>query len=202
MKTVAFAAVAAGLVALPVAAAPVELSFVGTFGADDEVALFDVEVEDIRSFVTLETASYAGGTLFDGTEVSAGGFDPVLSLFDASGALIATDNDSDDTVDPDTGADFDAFLRRPLDVGGYTVALTQYDNFPLGPGLSDGFDEAGDPNFTAKYFCDAGQFCDFTGDSRTAAYALDVSVAPVPLPAAAWLLVGAVAGLGLMRRRA
>ena len=204
MKTVAFAAALSALSALPAAAVPVsaELSFTGSFAADDDVALFDIVVEDVRSFVSIRTVSYAGGTLANGTEVPAGGFDPVVSLFDGSGALVGFNGDAADAaLDPATGEGFDAFLRRPVDPGAYTVALTQYDNFPAGDALAAGFDEAGDPSFTAAFFCDAGQFCDFTGADRTADYALDVSIAPVPLPAAAWLLGGALLGLGLARRR-
>jgi hypothetical protein len=199
MKSVAIAAALAGLAALPAAAVP----FNGTLAADDDVALFDVLVEDIRSFVSVETVSYAGGTLSDGTEVAAGGFDPVLAIFDSAGSLIATNNDDPDAAeDPATGGAFDAFLRpgSPLDIGTYTVAVSQYDSFPVGPTLADGYDED-DPSFTAKYFCDAGQFCDFTGADRTADWALEVSVAPVPLPAGGLLLLGALGGLAMARRR-
>lgn len=204
MKTVAFAAALAGLAVLPVHAAPVQFSETGTLAADDDVALFDVEVTGLPASVTIETVSYAGGTLVDGTVVEAGGFDPVVSIFDAAGVLVALDNDGPDAAeDPETGGAFDALLapNAAFDVGTYTVAVSQYDNFPVGPTLADGFDED-DPSFTAKYFCDAGQFCDFTGDSRDPGFALDVTVAPVPVPAAGLLLLGALAGLTLTRRRA
>ena len=204
MKTVAYAAALCALSALPAAAVPLTFQgTVGTFEADDDVALFEFAVEDIASFLTVRTVSYAGGTLQDGTEITAGGFDPILTLFDGAGEVVTSNNDDPDApVDPDTGLAFDAGFRTnvALPVGEYTLAVTQYDNFFV----DDGFDEVGDPNFTAAFGCDAGQFCDFAGFDRTADFALDASLAPIPVPAAAWLLGGALmgmGGLGLARRR-
>ncbi len=68
-------------------AAPQDFSFRGTFGADDEVALFDFTANG-ASTVTLRTYSYAGGTQADGTPIAAGGFDPILTHFDGTGLLI------------------------------------------------------------------------------------------------------------------
>ena len=208
MKTVAFAAALCALSALPAAAVPLTFQgTVGTFEADDDVALFEFAVEDIASFLSVRTVSYAGGTLQDGTEIPAGGFDPVLTLFDGAGEIVTSNNDDPDApVDPDTGLAFDAGFRTnvSLPVGEYTLALTQYDNFAIGPTLASGFDEVGDPNLTAIFGCDAGQFCDFAGFDRTSTFALDASLAPIPLPAGAWLLGGALVGmggLGLARRR-
>ena len=202
MKIVALATALTALAPLSAAAAPIDLSFTGALSADDDVAFFDFSVEDIESIVTVRTVSYAGGTLLDGTEVAAGGFDPIVSLFEAGGDLIAENGDGDDVpVDPDTDAAFDAFLNTRVPIGDYTLAISQYDNFAAGGTLGAGFDEAGDPNFTTIFGCDAGQFCDFTGASRSSDYAFDLSVAPIPVPAAAWLLGGALAGLGFLRRR-
>ena len=207
MKTVTLAAALSGLLGLSAVAAPVPTTFSasGTFEADDDVALIEFDVLDVPAYVTARTYSYAGGTLSDGTEVPAGGFDPILSLFEAaSGALVAVNNDGDGVaVDPETGGAFDALWERnvPVGPGSYVLAVTQYDNFNVTGSLADGFDEEGDPNFTSIFDCEAGQFCDFTGADRTGEYGLDVTVAPVPVPAAAWLLLAAVGGLGLLRRR-
>lgn len=208
MKTVTLATAFAGLLVLPAAAVPVvtTISETGALTSDDGVGLIEFDVEDIPAHVTARSYSYAGGTLADGTVIGAGGFDPILSLFDAgTGALVGFDNDGVDVPeDPETGADFDALFEQglPIDPGSYVLAVTQYDNFPAGDTLAEGFDEAGEPNFTSVFGCDAGTFCDFTGASRSPSYAVDVTIAPVPLPAAAWLLGAALAGLTLMRRRA
>jgi len=115
-------------------------SFAGTFAQDDNVQLFNFETES-ESDVTLRTYSFAGGTQADGNVVSPGGFDPILSLFDSTGALIANNDDDMDggSVDPVTGVAYDSFLTTALAPGNYTVALTQYDNFASGTDLSDGF---------------------------------------------------------------
>ena len=85
--------------------------------------------------------SYAGGTNADGVAIAAGGFDPVLTLFDSSGVLVDQNDDNPNTPtgDPNTGAAYDSFLQVTLDAGSYTVAVSQYDNFAIGPNLSDGF---------------------------------------------------------------
>ncbi|NEQ51326.1 MAG: PEP-CTERM sorting domain-containing protein [Leptolyngbya sp. SIO3F4] len=153
-----------------------DFSLRGTFAQDADVHLFDFSVAT-DSKVTLRTYSYAGGTQADGTVIDAGGFDPVLTLFDGDGnKLFFNDDDTTDTVanDPSTGKAYDSLLEADLVVGNYTLALTQYGNFSLGSTLTDGFNRTG--NFTGSLFsrCELDSvFCDFTGNVRTNEWAFD-----------------------------
>lgn len=153
-----------------------DFSFQRNFSQDDDVQLFNFSV-GTSSNVTLRTYSYAGGTQADGTVVAAGGFDPVLALFDAAGNFINLNDDGGFSVpaDPVTGASFDSFLQALLAPGNYTASVMQFNNFPVGPTLADGFIRDGDGNFTAP-FCLSGAtaFCDVTGTARTNAWAFDV----------------------------
>ncbi len=182
------------------------ISFTGTFTQDDEVQLFDFVV-GAPSMVTLRTYSYASGTNADGMLIPAGGFDPVLTLFDSAGMLI---DESNDGTFPDVGIDFvtlqvlDSFLQVSLSAGSYRVSLTQSDNVALGPTLGDGFSQQGQGSFTGVFGCPAGMFCDFTGAQRTNAWAFDVLNvnAQAPEPSSLGLLgVGLLALLGHCRRR-
>ena len=156
-----------------------DFSFQGTFSADDEVQLFDFTV-GTTSDVTLKTLSYAGGIQADGTDISAGSFDPILALFDGAGNFIADNDDGifpDVGIDPVTGAEFDTFLQSTLVPGSYTVAISQFDNFfngGFGDNISLGFFEAENPNFTAIFGCSNGQFCDVFADNRTNEWAFDI----------------------------
>ncbi len=154
-----------------------DFSFRGTFAQDDDVHLFDFSV-GTESMVTFKTYSYAGGTQADGTVIAAGGFDPILSLFDTHGKLIALGDDGEaGTVaeDPTTRQAYDVLLKIDLMAGNYTLALSQYDNFPNTYYLADGFRETGNGNFTGDLSrCPIGSsFCDFTGDIRTNQWAFD-----------------------------
>jgi hypothetical protein len=167
--------------------------------------------------VTLRTYSYAGGVNAAGDVIPAGGFDPILALFDSSGALIGQNDDGAGVPNgPNTGTAYDTLLESSLAAGDYTVAVMQYDNFAAGSFLADGFTRDGQPNFTAGFGCSNGIFCDVSGaapfDNRTGAWAFDVLNvaaadegptlnAPVPLPAALPLFAAALAGLGFAGRR-
>ena len=185
-------------------------SFSGIFEGDDDVQLFDFSV-GAASTVTLVSYSYAGGVQADGTIVAAGGFDPILALFDAAGNLIDQFDDGPNPVpaDPVTGLEYDTFLDIAVDAGEYTAAIMQYDNFAPA-NLGQAFARQGDPFFTAGFGCSAGQFCDAEGNNRTAAWAFDIlgvddavipNPAPVPLPASAPLLLAGLAAINIVRRR-
>ena len=94
LKTSATLAFALGLgISFNANAIPTNFSFAGTFGDDDDVQLFNFTANG-ASTVSLVSFSYAGGTQANGNVVVRGGFDPILALFDSSGALVGQNDDS------------------------------------------------------------------------------------------------------------
>lgn len=186
----------------------VSLSYTGSLDVDNDVKLLRFVV-GAASGVTLRTWSYAGGTMADGANIAAGGFDPSLFLFDSAGLLVAENGDGDAAVPPDpvTGERYDSYLSiASLATGIYTLAIAQYDNAPNGNDLFGGFSET-DPYFTEGYGCSNGIFCDTEGANRTRYWALDiigdeVSALPeVPLPATLPMALAGAGALGLAARR-
>lgn len=131
-------------------------------------------------------------------------------MFDSNGDLIGENDDGsapDVGNDPTTGTTYDTFLQLTLASGDYIVAISQFDNFfngDVGDNISQGFIREGQPNFTATYGCSAGQFCDFTGDSRTNEWAFDIldvdDAAAVPEPLT-MLGAGTALGFGTFFKR-
>lgn len=172
--------------------------------------------------VTLQTWSYAGGIAGHMPLVAGGGFTPVLSVFDSSGNLEASENGSsiyDPVLHPfggscgpgnltDASTNFceDIYLKiGSLAIGTYTVVLTQYANSPNGPTLADGFSLAGQTDFTGQAWGSPGaMFLDANdGSQRSAGWAFEIVVPDglpvgVPAPATGALLA---LGLGLLLRR-
>jgi hypothetical protein len=163
------AALAIAVFAVPGAWAD-NFSFTGSLTGDNDVQLFTFSVGS-TSTVTLETLSYAGGVNSAGQTIPEGGFDPILALFDSTGALINQNDDGGANVPADsvTGEHYDTYLQDTLGPGTYTVGVMEYPNFAIGPNLSDGF-QVTDPNYTGSYnetgAC--SQFVDVTGSCRTA----------------------------------
>jgi hypothetical protein len=169
------AAVPAVLAFLAGISSAADFSFTGTFSQDDQLGVFSFQV-NTPSTVLMRTWSYAGGTNAAGQAIPRGGFDPIVSLFDSTGALIGLNNDGTGFVatDPHTGAAFDSYLQLLLLPGSYTLVLTQSDNSPNGPTFADGFHEQGNPDFTAMFACTNGKFCDVTTDNRNGNWAVDI----------------------------
>src|SRR3982751_233206 len=133
LRLFAIKALGLGILAASLASAA-NFSFQGSLTRDDQVQLFTFSVGS-ASTVTLRTWSYAGGVNAAGTTIARGGFDPILALFNSSGALINENDDGDSNVPADsvTGSNFDTYLQSVLNPGTYTVSVMQYDNFANGP---------------------------------------------------------------------
>lgn len=171
----------------------------GTLAADDDVHLyaFDLLTGAMPVYATLFTASYGGAW------GGPAGFDPMLSLFDGAGGLIASDDNGATHNFREPGTPLrDAQIKRVLSAGSYFLALSQHGNTSLGS-LAAGFSQSGSPYYTAALGCSAGQFCDDLGNSMTGGYylQLDLDVAPIPLPPSLALLLAGMAGMAAFRLR-
>jgi len=131
-------------------------SFTGAFSFDTDVQLFTFTVNNPTAGVAFRTWSYAGGTNSAGQVIPAGGFEPLISLFDATGTGLnpqqsgpCTGNTGNPLTtlppDPTTGACADVYYPTTVSFPGgiwqpgtYTIALTEYVNPAVGD-LSDGF---------------------------------------------------------------
>ena len=145
-----------------------DFSTSGTFLADNSVAEIN--------FTNSMTQTYT----FTTTSVAAGGFLPVLTLFDASGNGLATTT---------TFADTDVTFSDTLDAGNYTLAVTEFPNGSNGT-LASGFEFGTDPTITGDSYSMPGLMFidDLTGAQRTDAYAVNAVTSAVTPEPATWLL--------------
>jgi hypothetical protein len=204
-------------------AAAGNISFTGTFTQDDQLELFQFTAPSAS--LVVRTWGYAGGTNANGQLIAAGGFDPILSVFDATGGLLASspliDTNNDGAgVDPDptNGNAFDSLLAlNSLNAGGtYVLILSENNNAPNGTTYGDGFSQAGMGNFTADVFGCGGTapFCENPFEpQRDGSWAVDISgvrdaiditnagESTVPEPTSMLLFCTGLTGFALLRRR-
>ncbi len=181
------------------AASAANFSFTGNFNDHNNVQLFNFSV-GAPSNVTLRTFSYAGGVNSAGVTIARGGFDPILALFNSTGALVNQNDDGGSNVPADsvTGAHFDTFLQSVLGTGNYTVSVMDFANFAVGPNLSNGFTNGAlSPGFI-----------DATGNQRDNHWAFDVLnvnsavvTNPVPEPESYAMMLAGLGLLGFIARR-
>ncbi len=166
----------------------------GIFKNDNDKATVSFTLAK-TSNVDLVSLGFAGGTSATGRTIAAGGFDSILSLYDAVGNLIVDNDDgANANVDATTGRAADAELMRTLAAGTYTVYLTQWSNFgPLQ--LANGFAFDGVPDFRSG-------FVDISGAQRTGAWAFDIrGAAFVPEAGSTAMLLAGLGLLGVVARR-
>ena len=145
---------------------------------------------DVYSFFSL------GGTARFDIDATASGFDSTLALFDASGTLLAGNDDSF-PADPGSATDLDAFigdvhLALP---GLYYIAVSSSHNAPLASFTGDDFAELFRPDgaFGGFRYLDAtpgDSSYALDGPQLGAAYELHISI---PSPGLAACLLGAAA---------
>lgn len=199
---------AAGLLVFASSASYAEdFSFTGNLSGINDVQLFTFTV-GTNSNVVLRTWSYAGGVNAAGQTIAEGGFDPILALFQGTGASAVYINQNDDggssvPADSVTGVHYDTYLAvNDLAPGTYTVSVMDYANFAVGPTLGAGFTGGA---------LTGGTFRDATGHDRDSHWAFDIlgvesaSTPPtsaVPEPSTIALLGSGLVGLaGMVRRR-
>ena len=126
------AAIAATLLSLAAApASAADFSFTGNLANGDEVQFFNFSV-GAPSLVSLVTYSYAGGVNAAGQTITRGGFDPILSLYDATGAKVGFNDDGGCglvALDTASGQCWDTFFTATLASGNYSVAVSTFANF-------------------------------------------------------------------------
>jgi hypothetical protein len=147
---------------------PFPANIMGTLPNQDTV-LLEAFTLPTSSNLTITTSSYA-----------AGGFEPNLLLFDATGDFI-TAGAPFGVPDPSDGLVGDSRLvASNLLAGGYTVAVTDFllNQSPTATNLSDGFTDNLGSGTT---------FVDADGNVRVGNYAFTITLAPVPEPATMWL---------------
>ena len=127
----------------PAPAAAASLSFVGSF-ADPNQTFSTTFVTTASSLVNFRSYGYDGGTNAAEITISAGGFDPILTVFDnPTGNFIFEQNATA------TGTDFN--VDRTLEAGDYRVVISAFANFlnqqpnPSVPrNIADRFENQGD----------------------------------------------------------
>jgi hypothetical protein len=212
------------VILLPTCADATAISFTGNLAAPDDAFTTSFTLTE-ASLVTVQTWGFGGGTNADGALIAAGGFDPLIALFQDTGstATILTNAVGDPIFSADLFPGFeglcppghtdligeiatcgDASLSVALGVGTYTLLLTHAPYMPraVNPGLP-GENHLGDgfTDLTGGVFQTCASLFDCS--DRTNAFAFDITLdatdTQVPEPTSFVLM--ATGGLALLRRR-
>lgn len=184
-------------------------SFTGQFAADDDLAIFAVDLP-VDGSISARTWSYSGGVNAAGTPVAADGFAPVLTLFGPDGFAFHGNVGSHNTCAGVGSACWDAQFSAGLQAGHYLLVLSQDDNhadttIPITAGTATGaFGRAGQPHYTAQYLGSGAngteRFVQADMTLRSGNWALDIDVAgtvtQVPEPGTWLLWLAGLAALG------
>ncbi|MCR4287661.1 MAG: DVUA0089 family protein, partial [Deltaproteobacteria bacterium] len=114
-------------------ASAVDFDFSGNFSYHNEVQVFGFTTTGATT-VTLFTSSWDDG-----------GFDPMLGLWDDSGALLYQQDDGGNlgttlsNGTPYTHGYWDTYYSYALTAGDYQVSIATFYNWAIGPNISDGF---------------------------------------------------------------
>lgn len=149
-------------------------SFTGSLNNADDTRAVSF-ASDGTSTINFKSYGYDGGTNAAGTVIAAGGFSPVLTLFDPA------DNYIEEQI---SLGDFN--FNRVLPLGNYQAVISTFGNF---------FEYYNNPNFSAG-FPGGGDF----GIGRSPEYAFDIvtqSSTSVPEPSS--LIGTAVAGFAVIK---
>lgn len=212
-----FRTVLVALAALSFSAQAASVSFQGDFTKDNDLVIFSFELA-APGDITALTFGHSGGLNGAGQTVPAGGFAPVLTLFDATGFEVQVNVGSSNTCPGPGSFCWDAaFTFQGAAAGSYLLVLSQDDNRAIGgpvtaAQMASFFSREAEPHYTAAYLgmpTDGSvNFVRIDGSQRTGHWAVDINVsAPVtvvPEPASALLFaagLAGVAGLALARRR-
>lgn len=172
-------------------------TFTGTFAGDDSTFSYML-TNTMTTTYDFYTTSYAGGMNADGTMTAGGGFVPVLTLFNSSGAVVDQGGAGGLAAcggavgaDAATGLCDDAFLTDMLAAGSYKLVLSEFPNYPTG-GPNDPFMAGGDAAYTASFCGGGGSFQEADVApcvQRTDAYTVNIAAQPTVPEPATWLLV-------------
>ena len=164
-------------------------SWQGDFRLDNDLAVFSVDLAAAGD-ISATTFSHSGGGNGAGEAVAAGGFAPVLTLFDGDGFAIYGNVGSANTCAGAGSFCWDAsFTFSAAAAGHYTLVLSQDDNNVASQPvlvaqlaqITSAYSHANEPHYTSINLGlpddDTLHFVRVDGSPRTGHWALDISAA-------------------------